>query len=45
LSRRRDGLSFGHHAEVTALPEAEQNFWLRKAQNLGWSVKQLRHQV
>jgi hypothetical protein len=45
LSRRRDGLSFGHHAEVAALPEAEQDFWLRKAQDLGWSVKQLRHQV
>jgi hypothetical protein len=45
LSRRRDDLSFGHHAEVAALAEAEQDFWLRKAVELGWSVKQLRGQV
>jgi ADP-ribose pyrophosphatase YjhB (NUDIX family) len=43
--RRQDGLSFGHHAEVAALAEAEQDFWLRKAQELGWPVKQLRSQV
>jgi hypothetical protein len=45
LSRRRDSLSFGHHAEVAALPGAEQDFWLRKAEELSWSVKQLRRQV
>lgn len=45
LSRRRDSLSFGHQAEVAALPEAEQDFWLLKAQELGWSVKRLRHEV
>jgi hypothetical protein len=45
LSRRRDALSFGHHAEVAALPAAEQDFWLRKAEELGWSVKQLRREV
>jgi predicted HicB family RNase H-like nuclease len=45
FSRRRGALSFGHHAEVTALPEAEQDFWLRKAEELAWSVKQLRHEV
>jgi hypothetical protein len=45
LSRRRDSLSFGHHAEVAALPEAEQDFWLRKADELNWSVKHLRQQV
>jgi predicted HicB family RNase H-like nuclease len=45
LSRRRDTLSFGHHAEVTALAEAEQDFWLRKAEELAWSVKQLRSEV
>lgn len=43
--RRRELLSFGHHAEVTALPEPEQDFWLRKAEELGWSVKQLRREV
>jgi hypothetical protein len=45
LSRRRDSLSFGHHAEVAALAEAEQDFWLRKADELGWPVKRLRREV
>jgi hypothetical protein len=45
LSRRRDNLSFGHHAEVAALPEAEQEFWLRKAEEFGWPVKRLRREV
>jgi hypothetical protein len=45
LSRRWDSLSFGHHAEVAAQPAAEQDYWLRKTQELGWSVKKLRNQV
>jgi hypothetical protein len=45
LSRRRDTLSFGHHAEVAVLPEPEQDFWLRKAEEQGWSVKRLRREV
>jgi hypothetical protein len=45
LSRRREGLSFAHHAEVAALPDHEQNFWLRKAETLGWSRNQLRREV
>jgi hypothetical protein len=45
LSRRRDSLSFAHHGEVAALPEPEQDFWLRKAEELGWPVKRLRHEV
>lgn len=45
LSRRRDTLSFGHHAEVAALPEVEQDFWLRKAEELDWSRNQLRREV
>jgi hypothetical protein len=45
LSRRRDNLSFGHHAEVAALPEPEQDFWLRKAQELGWSRNMLRREL
>jgi predicted HicB family RNase H-like nuclease len=44
-SRRRVALSFGHHAEVAALPEPEQDFWLRKAEEFTWSVKQLRQEV
>jgi predicted HicB family RNase H-like nuclease len=45
ISRRREALSFGHHAEVAALSEPEQDFWLRKAEELGWSVKRLRQEV
>jgi hypothetical protein len=45
LSRRRDSLSFAHHAEVAALPQVEQEYWLRKAEELSWSVRQLRREV
>jgi hypothetical protein len=45
LFRRRDTLSFGHHAEVAALSEPEQDFWLRKAETLGWSRNKLRREV
>lgn len=45
LSRRRDRLSFGHHAEVAALAEPEQDFWLRKAEQHQWPVKRLRREV
>jgi hypothetical protein len=45
LSRRRDSLSFGHHAELAALPQAEQDFWLRKADELRWPVKRLRREI
>jgi hypothetical protein len=45
LSRRRDALSFGHHAEVAALPGPEQDFWLRKAEQFGWPTSQLRREV
>jgi hypothetical protein len=45
LSRRRNTLSFGHHAEVAALSEPEQDFWLRKAEEFGWSTGQIRREV
>ncbi|MEV0700912.1 LmbU family transcriptional regulator [Saccharopolyspora sp. NPDC050389] len=45
LSRRRDALSFQHHAEVAALPADEQEAWLEKAEKKGWSRNQLRHQL
>jgi hypothetical protein len=45
LSRRRDNLSFGHHAEVAALTEPEQAYWLRKAEELSWSRNRLRGEV
>lgn len=44
-SRRRENLSFGHHAEVAAFPEPEQDYWLRKSEQLGWSRNQIRHEV
>jgi hypothetical protein len=44
-SRRQEELSFGHHAEVAALDVPEQDYWLRKAKELGWSRNQLRTQV
>jgi hypothetical protein len=43
--RRREALSFGHHAEVASLPVPEQEFWSRKAEQLGWPTGQLRRQV
>lgn len=45
LSRRRDRLSFGHHAEVAGLPAPEQDFWLRKAEEKTWSRNRLRREV
>ena len=45
LSRRRDTLSFAHHAEVAGLPEHEQDFWLRKAEEQSWSRNRLRQEV
>jgi hypothetical protein len=44
-SRRRDALSFGHHSEVAVLEIPEQDYWLRKAEELSWSRNQLRKQV
>jgi len=37
LSRRRDTLSFQHHLEVAALPEADQDIWLERAACFKWS--------
>lgn len=44
-SRRRCGLSFQHHAEVAALPEAEQELWLWRAERFGWSRNALRRHL
>jgi hypothetical protein len=41
-SRRRDALTFQHHAEVAALPEAEQDLWLERCERLRWSRNELR---
>src|SRR3954465_8028107 len=45
VSRRRDALSFQHHAEVASLSEPEQDLWLGRAATLGWSRNQLRREL
>jgi hypothetical protein len=45
LPRRRQSLSFSHHLEVVALEQAEQDYWLRKAEELRWSRNKLRAEV
>jgi hypothetical protein len=45
LARRRSTLSFQHHAEVAALPAADQEAWLRRAEEGGWSRNQLRQHL
>src|SRR5258708_26274416 len=45
MSRRRDRLSFQHHAEVAALTRDEQELWLDRAQAFSWSKAELRHRV
>lgn len=44
-SRRHDALSFQHHAEVAGLPEEEQDAWLDRAEQDGWSVAALRRRL
>ena len=45
VSRRRDTLSLGHHAEVAALPDDEQDKWLARAERSNWSRNQLRRRL
>ena len=45
LSRRRDKLSFQHHAEVASLPEPEQEIWLNRAEKGTWSRNELRRRI
>jgi hypothetical protein len=45
VSRRRDSLSFQHHAEVAALPEPEQDLWLQRADASQWSKTELRRRI
>lgn len=44
-NRRRVSLSFQHHAEVAALPEADQDLWLERAERLEWSRNELRRRL
>jgi len=45
LSRRRDKLSFGHHAELAALAEHQQDEWLDQAERSRWSRSELRSRL
>ncbi|WP_330301402.1 LmbU family transcriptional regulator [Streptomyces sp. NBC_00503] len=45
IGRRRESLSFQHHAEVAALAPEEQDRWLDRAQRDAWSRNQLRTAV
>ncbi|MEQ0559619.1 LmbU family transcriptional regulator [Amycolatopsis sp. NEAU-NG30] len=45
LARRRQVLSFSHHLEVVALAQPEQDYWLRKAEELTWSRNRLRAEI
>ena len=45
VSRRRDTLSFAHHAEVAALSPAEQDVWLDRAEAEGWSRNEVRDRL
>jgi hypothetical protein len=45
VSRRRENLSFSHHAELAALPVEEQAGWLERAERGMWSVRDLRAEV
>ena len=44
-ARRRQSLSFQHHAEVAGLPEPDQDLWLERAARLRWSRNELRRQL
>ncbi|MCP2339278.1 LmbU family transcriptional regulator [Actinomadura rupiterrae] len=44
-SRRRDALSLQHHAEIAALPEAEQERWMDRAEKEKWSTRRLRKEL
>jgi hypothetical protein len=45
ISRRREKLSWSHHAEVAALPEEAQERWLDEAEGLRLSVHALRDKL
>lgn len=45
IERRRENLSYSHHAEVASLPAEEQEAWLDMAEKEGWSRSELRKQV
>lgn len=44
-TRRREGLSWSHHAELAALPEDDQDRWLDLAEAERFSVRSLREEL
>jgi hypothetical protein len=44
-SRRRDNLSFQHHAELCSLPDQDQDRWLDLAAQHQWSRRELRSRL
>ncbi|NMO53346.1 DUF1016 domain-containing protein [Actinoplanes sp. TBRC 11911] len=44
-SRRQYRLSFAHYSEVARLEQPEQDYWLRRAEEHGWSRNQLRREI
>ena len=44
-SRRRESLSWSHHAELAALPQKEQERWLTRAESDRLSVRCLREEI
>lgn len=44
-SRRRISLSFGHHEVLTRLEDDEQEDWMNRAEDNGWSVADLRRAI
>jgi hypothetical protein len=44
-SRRRDKLSFQHHAEVAGMSVSEQDQWLTRAEQGRWTRSELRKQI
>jgi len=45
ISRRREDLSFSHHALVAALPPEWQNYWLGQAIHQGWSRRTMENAI
>lgn len=45
MHRRRDRVSFQHHAELASLPPDEQDEWLDRVEQHRWSRNQLRQQL
>ncbi|WP_323747974.1 LmbU family transcriptional regulator [Catenulispora rubra] len=45
VERRREGLGFQHHAEVAGLAAGDQDEWLSRAEEQGWTRNELRRQI